>query len=55
MANHCTDLGLLMAVGMIIAFCFAMSIIEKTDKKNKTDETKKICKYCTTQDGCICE
>jgi cold shock CspA family protein len=54
MANHCTDLGQLMAVGMIIAFFWAMSIIEKTDKK-KTDNTKKICKYCRTYGRCVCE
>ena len=54
MTNHCENLGLLIAVGMIIAFFWAKSIIEKTEKK-KTDNTKKICKYCNTEDGCICE
>ena len=47
MVNHCTDLGLLMAVGMIIAFCWAMS--------SKKTEKEKICGYCNNQDGCVCE
>jgi hypothetical protein len=42
------NLGQLMLFGIIIAFCWAMSIIEKSDKERKY-------KYCNNQYGCVCE